>query len=492
MTNGPDGTPPAMSDAERDAYLEVALRHAPDAGIDAPASLSAAILREARGAASQAAPRQPWSGTAADPLGGAGVAAALLRLWTWLARPPVAGALASVMVATLAGVMWWGEPIERTLERPMAKADSAPAVLAAPAAPAAPAERVAAVPALSHVEPPPALTERSMVLADAGVVPKTRQRAVAAQGVAEQSAVSAARATQQSSPAQAHNAAAADSPVRLAKQDQASQGVARLPDDDGSTAAAAPTSAGSGAMRAPEEMARLLPPGTAKAATPAAKERPDEVRAATAAGVSSNAGPPANVPAPRAAAEVVQQAPAKVEAEKAAREANEMIPPAASPSGEGARPPVAVARAETRRRIEVQASNLGRLAAPAPLASAGGTVKIRPLLSLLRAMPPQGEGWSWRVGVAGPRAVDAALRQWLERLNDAAGDGWREAAVPGDVQAPAIVLDLLLDGRPRARIQLDADAVRFSDNADTARPLRAALPAPAAQDLRAVLETLAR
>ena len=163
-----------MSDAERDAYLEVALRHAPDAGIDAPASLSAAILREARGAAARAAPRRPGSGLASDPSGAAGVAAALLRFWTWLARPPVAGAFASVMVATLAGVMWWGEPIEHTLERPLAKADSAPAASAAPAAPAEHAERserserseraerVAPEPAAAaaRVETPRALFER--------------------------------------------------------------------------------------------------------------------------------------------------------------------------------------------------------------------------------------------------------------------------------------------------------------------------------------------
>jgi hypothetical protein len=239
-------------------------------------------------------------------------------------------------------------------------------------------------------------------------------------------------------------------------------------------------------------MARLLPPGRANPATPQAKERADEVRASTGSGVSTNAAPPADVPPPRAAAEVAQQAPAKLEAEKAAREMNAMIPQAAAPSAEGARPPAAVARAETRRRIEVQASNLGRLAAGAPPVSAKSTINTRPLFSLRQSMSTRGESWSWRVGTAVPRPVDAALRQWLARLDAAAGDHWEEAAVPGDAQAPGIVLELLLDGQPRARIQLDADAVRFSDFTDPARPLRAALSAPGAQDLRAVLEALAR
>ncbi len=504
MTPVPEGAPSSMSDAERDAYLEVALRHAPDAGIDAPAALSAAILREARGAAAQAAPQRTWSGTASGPSSGAGVAVALLRLWTWLARPPVAGAFASLMLATLVGVMWWGEPIERALERPLAKADYAPAGPAAPAAPAVPAvpaapaeraERVAPVPAVTSVEPRPALTERSVALADAGSVPPVRQRAQASPGVADPPAVAAARATLQSSPPQAGSAAAHDSAARLARQAQASPGAARLPADESSPAGAAPTTAGAagtGAMPPPDEMARPHLPGQANPAMPEANERAGDVRAAAAAGVGSNAGPSADVPPPRATAEATQPPKAKAEAETTAREMNAMIPPAAAPSAQGARPPVAVTRAETRRRVEVQASNLGRLAAPAPPVSAQATINARPLLSLRLSMLTRGEGWSWRTGTAVPRPVDAALRQWLARLDNAAGDGWQEAGVSGDAQAPGIVLELLLDGLPRARIQLDTDSVRFSDNADTARPLRAELSAPAVQDLRTVLEALAR
>ena len=45
-----------MNDAERDAWLREALRHAPDAGAAPPPLLSDAILAKARAAAAEAAP----------------------------------------------------------------------------------------------------------------------------------------------------------------------------------------------------------------------------------------------------------------------------------------------------------------------------------------------------------------------------------------------------------------------------------------------------
>jgi len=127
-------------DDDRDAWLAQALRHAPDANADAPPALSDAILREARAAAprpaaSYAPPRPDTTG----PLQW------LATAWGWLARPPVAAGFASVMVATLVGVIWWDQPLDQTLPRapevvsstPQARAEAAPpaAVAAAPAAP---------------------------------------------------------------------------------------------------------------------------------------------------------------------------------------------------------------------------------------------------------------------------------------------------------------------------------------------------------------------
>ncbi|MEO8808593.1 MAG: hypothetical protein ABI433_21120, partial [Burkholderiaceae bacterium] len=88
-------------DHERDAWLAQALHHAPDANADAPPALSDTILREARAAARQsAAPAAPRP-ESVSPLRW------LASAWDWLARPPVAAGFASVMVATLVGVMWW-------------------------------------------------------------------------------------------------------------------------------------------------------------------------------------------------------------------------------------------------------------------------------------------------------------------------------------------------------------------------------------------------
>ena len=92
-----------------DPWLAHALRHAPDADAQPPQGLSDSILRQARAATANGAlpARVPPRGLFA-------------RAWAWLARPAVAGSLASVMVATLAGVMWWGQPLDESVRRPPA------------------------------------------------------------------------------------------------------------------------------------------------------------------------------------------------------------------------------------------------------------------------------------------------------------------------------------------------------------------------------------
>lgn len=127
-------------DTERDAWLSEALRHAPDAQAAPPAALSDAILRQARaathaaGTSATARPRPAW-----------------LMAWDWLARPPVAAGFASVMVATLVGLIWWDQPIDPNLARPPA-ADASPAAAPAPVQPAPVATRVpSAAPAAADV-----------------------------------------------------------------------------------------------------------------------------------------------------------------------------------------------------------------------------------------------------------------------------------------------------------------------------------------------------
>ena len=120
--------PPRMPDEDdgvaRDAWLSEALRHAPDADAVPPSALSETILRQARAAAS------PASVTSAS------FGQRCLAVWSWLARPPVAAGFASVMVATVVGLMWWDRPLEETLpprQAPVAAAPPPPAPVAAPA-----------------------------------------------------------------------------------------------------------------------------------------------------------------------------------------------------------------------------------------------------------------------------------------------------------------------------------------------------------------------
>jgi hypothetical protein len=98
-------TPPVTPD-ERDAWLHQALRHAPDAGATPPNALRDAILAEARSAVRR------------RPAARSSLIDAFAAFWSWLARPPVAAGFASVMAATLVGLMWWDRPMDEALPPP--------------------------------------------------------------------------------------------------------------------------------------------------------------------------------------------------------------------------------------------------------------------------------------------------------------------------------------------------------------------------------------
>jgi len=106
-------------DLPRDAWLSEALRHAPDADAAPPAELSETILRQARNAVKTAAPPR-----STHPL---------WQAWSWLARPPIAAGFATLMVATLVGVMWWDKPLDDALPRAEAPATASDNAAAAPA-----------------------------------------------------------------------------------------------------------------------------------------------------------------------------------------------------------------------------------------------------------------------------------------------------------------------------------------------------------------------
>ncbi|HEX6703236.1 MAG TPA: hypothetical protein VF169_00640 [Albitalea sp.] len=119
-------------DAERDAWLREALRHAPDAQLGPPSALSDRILREAQAKARSATP--PSRRRAAAPL----------RWWASLGRPAAGAAFASMMLAVAVGLLWWDRPMEDMGPRPSAPANVAEAPV--PPAPQASSETAAVAP----------------------------------------------------------------------------------------------------------------------------------------------------------------------------------------------------------------------------------------------------------------------------------------------------------------------------------------------------------
>jgi hypothetical protein len=110
----PDDRSDGPADAERDAWLREALRHAPDSAAAPPPALREAILARARAATgahrSASAPgRRPTGAATANPF---------VAFWDWLARPPIASGFAGVLAATLVGLVWWDRPMDEALPRP--------------------------------------------------------------------------------------------------------------------------------------------------------------------------------------------------------------------------------------------------------------------------------------------------------------------------------------------------------------------------------------
>ena len=143
----------ASDGTERDAWLREALRHAPDAHAAPPANVSHAILAEARSQVRATQGAKPHAHTAVSPL---------LSFWSWLARPPVAAGFASVMAATLVGMMWWDRPMDEAMPKSPPLQSSAPPAAATVAAPAtapvaAPVTATVTAPVNAPVDAPEAL-----------------------------------------------------------------------------------------------------------------------------------------------------------------------------------------------------------------------------------------------------------------------------------------------------------------------------------------------
>jgi hypothetical protein len=125
-----DRKPTSPSDDEApDAWLKGALLHAPDAQADAPPALTHNILREAR-LALEGEARAKLLAVKHEPTRRSHW---LTAAWNQFTRPQVAAGFASVMVATVAGLLWWDKPLDERGDPPMTAAAPSPQAAAVPA-----------------------------------------------------------------------------------------------------------------------------------------------------------------------------------------------------------------------------------------------------------------------------------------------------------------------------------------------------------------------
>lgn len=227
---------PDPDDVTRDAWLREALRHAPDAQLAPPADVSQAILRAAQASTRSAAPprrpRPSWG----------------QRLWMWLARPAVGAGLATVMIGSVVGTMWWDRPLPEATPAPRETVAKAPA---APAAPAETRDLAAEAPAAPPSPAPPAAEARrreatapeDTLRRPMPAAPRPERQAEAAQGAATGSAQTTAAAPAPAVPPPAPAVAANDAVTQAARTADAMGPAApalALPELAASRAAAPP------------------------------------------------------------------------------------------------------------------------------------------------------------------------------------------------------------------------------------------------------------
>jgi hypothetical protein len=493
-------TTPREPDAElRDAHLLAALRHAPDRDALPPPDLSARILASAREAA-QPAVRRPAAAPWWQPLQDR------LRAWNrLLAQPAAAGALATVAVATVVGLMWRsGAPVER--EPYAATVHEAPAMAATsqPPAPAAAQDAAAAggppaaSPAPAAEAPAPQGPE-----ADAALRRRVDEQAQG-NSDARRRPAPAPDAARAKSPAPAKAAVAPPAVVAAAppagpavpSEVQAREARARGAAQDRLAAAPAPQSeradgpAGAGAAPGAGAVASAEQARAAKAAAPRREEAgfaPKELRQRQA-----EAAPPADA---------VAQAPAPPAVVAPAV-------PAPAPMAEPAAPMAAREPAATADRSAAAARELAKsfaaadsapaaaqyLRAPAaPLAADPGDPSAG-LLATLRAWPPSAVQLllppptplpQGARPVAPAAQAGAGVRDWLQQVAAAAQGRWQPvpAASLGDADGPAYTL--VLGGMPAGRLMLQDRAALWLPQATPAQAWRAELDAATVLDLRA-------
>ena len=477
-----------MSDAERDAWLREALRHAPDADAAPPSGVSEAILSKARAQARIGAPERSRRART-------GAANGLAALWDWLARPPVAAGFASVMAATLVGLMWWDRPMDETISRPpantAARNDAAPArPPAAPATVAPPAPRREA----ANPTAPSENKESTRAAADDGDVQRA-QRSVskpspAADAKLTEPATAAEKrkveplAKEHALADQAKNEAPAPFPPPSA--DREAQAAPSL---DAAANDAAKKADESRRSRATDAVGRTAAPPAAQSIAPAARPAAPAVATAPtappAAPAPTTASPVEAAPAPFGEFAQRQRALGDLRAKDAAgvaapAPAQAAAPPTASMRNEVERAPIdklqqagsaPVAGAATHADAAARSNTTARADSPA---RSGSAIAAPPPVRLLAAIAADPARWSRRTAAGQEVALDADWRAWLHDLDIAAAGRWRalDGVAGSRAQADAArdgaagdddrtTLRLVSDGRLTAVIRVDAASVQL-------------------------------
>jgi len=432
---------PAMPDDDiRDAHLRAALHHAPDAQLAPPAAVSAAILREARAAAppQRTGAAGAGAGASASAADGKGPWQALqrgaARAWAALSHPPLAAGLASVMLASVVGLMWWDRPFD-TAGDPVLP--SAPTAMQAPARPAGPpSTATAATPTGPAAQATPSL--------EAEKPTRETSRAKAAPAPARAPLPTASPVPEPAlTPAPAPQPSPAQPPAQSPAQSPPAS-PAPIP---------APTPIPPPAL---PPAAKPAPPPAAAAAPAAAatEERLREAGSAEAAGTARAA---------RLAArdEVLRRATASGTAPVV---------------GEGAMPGNAAAQAAGSK------ADRAPTAADALAFGLSANIAIAPhraasLATLSAQLSSEAPRWTWQRSAGPARPVNAELLAWLDaasRASPAAAQAGRlasggaagseaDAAASGPVAdaLPPIALVLLRDGAPQHTLELRGGVLRW-------------------------------
>ena len=409
--------PDSGGDEAVDAHLRTALRHAPDADAAPPAALSAAILSQARAAAST-----KQISTQAEPWAPVWQLLAWLRQgWLALSQPALAAGVASVMVASVVGVMWWDRVPEDELGSPPlsreqpAQTVPSPATLATkneappktePPTRAAPAAPVAApgpkAGAIAEAVPPavgPTPAAAAKFETPTSATPQTtEQRRMTADATLSKQGVTAPP------PARSEAAAPAAPPMLsdaapAAKQAEAPAPVAAAP---ATTDATTDTATGQRPALSPPPAVALAKPSAPVSATPPA-----------ASPMAPPAPAPANAPSP-------SPAPAPLAAT------------AAAPASQAMSQERALARSTARS----SGAALGSALNPSSPSADTALAKLR------LALQQEPILWTWQKNAAPMRPISPEVQQWLAELQSAAAGRWIRTLDLDRTNATAALLTL--------------------------------------------------